>query len=98
MEDGEESALKNWRVWREMSIKKYASEYEKLNVHFDVYTGESEVSKSYMDSALERLETMGLISEVDGAKLVDLEKYKLGKAIVRKKGTPQHLFLVLLIN
>jgi arginyl-tRNA synthetase len=29
---------------------------------------------------------MGLISDVEGAKLVDLEKWKLGKAVLRKKG------------
>jgi arginyl-tRNA synthetase len=87
MEEGDEDALKNWRVWRELSVKKYAEEYERLNVHFDVYTGESKVGKKWQDFALERLEEMGLISDVEGAKLVDLEKWKLGKAVLRKKGT-----------
>lgn len=87
MEDGDESALKSWRVWRDLSVKKYESEYERLNVKFDVYTGESLVSKESMGDSLKRLEDMGLISEADGAKLVDLEKWKLGKAVVRKKGT-----------
>jgi arginyl-tRNA synthetase len=84
MEDGDESALANWRVWREMSVKKYIEEYERLNVSFKVYTGESEVGKEWQDRALERLEEMGLISDADGAKLVDLEKWKLGKAVLRK--------------
>jgi arginyl-tRNA synthetase len=87
MEDGDEDALKNWRVWRELSVKKYAEEYDRLNVHFDVYTGESKVGKKWQDFALERLGEMGLISDVEGAKLVDLEKWKLGKAVLRKKGT-----------
>ncbi|KAF8159618.1 hypothetical protein B0H34DRAFT_782303 [Crassisporium funariophilum] len=92
MEDGDEAVLKNWRVWREMSIKKYEIEYERLNVKFDVYTGESEVGKESMDKALERLDEMGLISDSDGAKLVDLEKWKLGKAVVRKRdGTSIYL-------
>lgn len=86
MEDGDESALKNWRVWREMSVKKYEEEYDRLNVKFDVYTGESAVGKEWMAKALARLDEMGLISDTDGAKLVDLEKWKLGKAVVRKKG------------
>jgi hypothetical protein len=86
MEDGDDDALKNWRVWRELSVKKYAEEYERLNVHFDVYTGESKVGKRWQDYALERLTEMGLISDVEGAKLVDLEKWKLGKAVLRKKG------------
>ncbi|KAH9998749.1 hypothetical protein BJV77DRAFT_1058705 [Russula vinacea] len=92
MEDGDEDALKNWRVWRELSVKKYAEEYERLNVHFDVYTGESKVGKKWQDFALERLNEMGLISDVEGAKLVDLEKWKLGKAVLRKRdGTSIYL-------
>lgn len=86
MEDGEEEALKNWRVWRKMSVKKYAEEYERLNVHFDVYTGESEVGKESQDLALKRLDEMGLITDVEGAKIVDLKKWKLESAVLRKKG------------
>jgi arginyl-tRNA synthetase len=71
-------------------VKKYESEYERLNVRFDVYTGESLVGKESMADSLERLESMGLISDADGAKLVDLEKWKLGKTVVRKKG--EHSF------
>ena len=93
MEDDDESALKNWRVWREMSVKKYAEEYERLNVEFDVYNGESMVGKEWQGKALARLDDMGLISDVDGAKLVDLEKWKMGKAVLRKKGTQQQLLL-----
>lgn len=93
MEDGDESALANWRVWRELSIKKYEGEYARLNVHFDVYTGESEVKPEYQALAFQKLEEKGLIADVDGAKMVDLEKYKLGKAVVRKRGRSPSLFL-----
>ena len=86
MEDGDEDALKNWRVWRKLSLKKYAEEYDRLNVHFDVYTGESKVGKKWQGFALERPDELGFISDVEGAKLVDLEKWKLGKAALRKKG------------
>ncbi|EAU86095.1 arginyl-tRNA synthetase [Coprinopsis cinerea okayama7 len=92
MEDGDPAALENWKVWRSMSIKKYEDEYERLNVSFDVYTGESEVGKESIDKALERLDEMGLIEESNGAKLINLEKWKLGKAVVRKKdGTSIYL-------
>lgn len=86
MEDGDEEALKNWRVWRELSIKKYEAEYERLNVKFDLYTGESQVGKEWQDKALARLDELGLISDSNGAKLVDLEKWKMGKAVLRKAG------------
>jgi arginyl-tRNA synthetase len=55
-------------------------------VTFDVYTGESQVGKEWQDKALARLDEMGLISDADGAKIIDLEKWKLAKAVVRKKG------------
>ena len=86
MEDGDEEALKNWRVWRELSIKKYEEEYARLNVHFDEYTGESKVGPETMDAAVKRLQEMGLIEEDNGALRINLEKYKLGKAVVRKRG------------
>ncbi|KAG9311305.1 hypothetical protein JVU11DRAFT_8393 [Chiua virens] len=84
MEDGDESVLSRWREWRELSIAKYIEEYERLNVTFDRYTGESQVGKKWMDTAVERLDELGLISDSNGAKLVDLEKWKLGKAVLRK--------------
>ncbi|KAL4251407.1 class-I aminoacyl-tRNA synthetase family protein [Abortiporus biennis] len=92
MEDGDEEALKNWRVWRELSVKKYEEEYARLNVHFDEYTGESRVGKEWQDKALARLSEMGLIDDHEGAKLVNLEKWKMGKAVLRKKdGTSIYL-------
>ncbi|OSX61103.1 hypothetical protein POSPLADRAFT_1170808 [Postia placenta MAD-698-R-SB12] len=92
MEEGDEEALADWRVWRELSVRKYEEEYARLNVHFEVYTGESQVGKESQDMALKRLEEMGLIDESQGAKLVNLEQWKLGKAVVRKKdGTSIYL-------
>jgi hypothetical protein len=40
---GDESALTNWRKWRDLSIEKYREEYGRLNIAFDVYAGESQV-------------------------------------------------------
>ncbi|KIY70286.1 arginyl-tRNA synthetase [Cylindrobasidium torrendii FP15055 ss-10] len=92
MEDGDEEALKNWRQWRALSIKKYAEEYDRLNIKFDIYTGESEVSKAVMDKAVDRLNDLGLITDSDGAKIVQLEKYKLGSGVIKKKdGTSIYL-------
>ena len=86
MEDGDETALADWRMWRELSVKKYENDYDRLNVHFDVYTGESQVSRQSQDAALTHLEQLGLIEDKEGAKLINLTKYKLERAVVRKKG------------
>lgn len=86
MEDGDESALVNWRKWRELSVKKYEEEYDRLNVHFDHYIGESMVGKEWQDKAIQRLEELNLIEDHDGAKLVNLEKWKMARAVLKKKG------------
>ncbi|XP_006459939.1 hypothetical protein AGABI2DRAFT_202425 [Agaricus bisporus var. bisporus H97] len=92
MENYEPEALEDWRLWRRLSIEKYASEYDRLNVHFDVYTGESEVSQEGMQKAVAKLEELGLVEESNGAKLIDLEKHGLGKAVIRKRdGTSIYL-------
>lgn len=61
--------------------------YEKLNIHFDVYWGESQVAKESMERAIQVLQDKGLITEDRGALLVDLKKYKLEKGLVKKAGT-----------
>ncbi|TFK85987.1 arginyl-tRNA synthetase [Polyporus arcularius HHB13444] len=92
MEDGDEEALRNWRVWRELSIKTYAEGYARLNAHFDEYTGESMVGPQTMEAAVNKLQEMGLIEEDNGALRVNLEKYELGKAVIRKRdGTSIYL-------
>lgn len=50
-----------------------------------------------MDVALEKQESMGLISDSKGAKLVKLEKWMLGKAVVCKKGVCSLQLLSMLI-
>ena len=57
-----------------------------LNIHFDVYWGESQVSKESMDRAIRVVEEKKLTCEDRGALLVDLTKFKMDRAIVRKAG------------
>ncbi|CAE6419267.1 unnamed protein product [Rhizoctonia solani] len=92
MEDGDESALQNWRRWRDLSIEKYKEEYARLNIAFDVYSGESQVGANTLKASLDRLKEMGLVSESkDGTSLYltrdiaaaieRFEKYKFDKMI-----------------
>ncbi|KAI9499695.1 hypothetical protein BDB00DRAFT_795158 [Zychaea mexicana] len=91
MEDGEEEALQLWRRFRDLSIVKYKEVYGRLNIKFDVYSGESQVGDGMM-RGLKALEECGLLIDSDGAKLIDLTKYKLEKAIVQKRdGTTLYL-------
>ncbi|PLB40267.1 arginine--tRNA ligase [Aspergillus candidus] len=95
MEDGDEAALALWRRFRDLSIKKYRETYARLNIDFDVYSGESQVKDESMKAAYDTLEKSGVAEKSDGAVIVDFTKHgakKLGKAIiVRKDGTPLYL-------
>ncbi|KAH8925174.1 arginyl-tRNA synthetase [Atractiella rhizophila] len=93
MEDGDPEAIALWTKFRDLSIEKYKATYARLNVHFDVYSGESQVSKEQMNEALDILIEHNVVSEDFGslkkqneepALVIDLEKYRLGKTIVRK--------------
>ncbi|CCF55989.1 hypothetical protein KAFR_0A05540 [Kazachstania africana CBS 2517] len=94
MEDGDEAALKIWKRFREYSIEKYIDTYARLNIKYDVYSGESQVPKEAMEKALELFEDKKLTREDKGATLIDLTKFnkKLGKTIVKKSdGTTLYL-------
>ncbi|KAL7321066.1 arginyl-tRNA synthetase [Mucor circinelloides] len=91
MEDGDEEALALWRRFRDLSIVKYKGIYGRLNIHFDVYSGESQVGKG-MAEAMKLLHECKLLEESEGALIIDMEKYKLGKTVVQKKdGTTLYL-------
>ncbi|KAI9043875.1 arginine--tRNA ligase [Aspergillus affinis] len=95
MEDGDEEALALWRRFRDLSIQKYKQTYARLNIDFDVYSGESQIKNESMAAAYKTMEEKNVSEKSDGAVIVDFTKHgakKLGKAIiVRKDGTPLYL-------
>ncbi|KAJ5550372.1 hypothetical protein N7461_005070 [Penicillium sp. DV-2018c] len=95
MEDGDPEALALWRKFRDLSIEKYKQTYARLNIDFDVYSGESQIKSESMSEAYKLMEKAGVSEKSEGAVIVDFTKHgakKLGKAIiVRKDGTPLYL-------
>jgi arginyl-tRNA synthetase len=83
---GDPQALAQWSRFRDLSIVKLKEVYEKLNIHFDVFWGESQVSTDSMDRAIKVVQDKNLTCEDRGALLVDLTKFKMDRAIVRKGG------------
>ncbi|SNW62116.1 Arginyl-tRNA synthetase [Orpheovirus IHUMI-LCC2] len=92
MEEGDEESLKLWEEFKGLSIEEYKKIYGRLGIEFDVYTGESEQTES-MKGAMEVMKEKGLIKNGDnGEQMIDLDEYKLGKALVKKKdGTTLYL-------
>lgn len=95
MEDGDPESLALWRRFRDLSIDKYKQAYARLNIDFDVYSGESQVKKESMTNAYKAMQAAGVAEDSDGAVIADFTKHgakKLGKAIIiRKDGTPLYL-------
>lgn len=68
MEEGDEEALKVWKRFRELSVSEYKKIYAKLNVEFDVYSGES-LQSERMKVELEKLNEMNLVEDSQGARV-----------------------------
>ncbi|CAO3697405.1 unnamed protein product [Rhizopus stolonifer] len=84
MEEGDPDALAQWNKLRDMSIRSYKEVYKRLDVEFDVYSGESEVG-SHIPKVYELLQKNGLLKETkDRAYVVDLEEYGLGQVPVKR--------------
>lgn len=83
MEQGDEEALALWSKFRNLSIVKYKDIYARLNVIFDIYSGESKYSAGMIE-VLDHLKELGLLELSEGAQIVNLKEYKLGGAIIAK--------------
>lgn len=95
MEDGDEAALKLWNHFRDLSIEKYKETYKRLNIEFDVYSGESQVTKKSLEEAGQKLKEGGILEESNEAQIINFEHHNakhLAKAVIfRKDGTPLYL-------
>lgn len=83
LEDGDKEATELWQWFRDESLKFFKSIYAKLGIEFDSYNGESFYNDK-MDETVSILEDKKLLQESRGAEIVDLEKYGLNPALIKK--------------
>jgi arginyl-tRNA synthetase len=83
LEDGDKEATELWQWFRDESLKFFKSIYAKLGIEFDSYNGESFYNDK-MDEIVSILEDKNLLQESRGAEIVDLEKYGLNPALIKK--------------
>ena len=81
---GNEDNQKLWKEFIDISLKEYNKVYERLDVNFDYYYGES-FYNDMMPSVLEELKKKNIAREDQGALVVFFEDDKLPPAIVQKK-------------
>ena len=81
---GDEDNQKLWKEFIDISLKEYNKVYDRLDVNFDYYYGES-FYNDMMPSVLDELKKKGIAREDQGALVVFFENDKLPPAIVQKK-------------
>lgn len=59
--------MKLWKEFRDLSIEKYKEMYARLNIYFDIYSGESQYSLQQMSAVIDELNELGLLTPLDGA-------------------------------
>lgn len=83
LEAGDPDMLRLWKWFKEESIKEFEAIYDRLNVDFDDYKGESFYNDK-MQAVIQDLEESGVSSMGDGAVIVDLEAEGLPPALIQK--------------
>ena len=83
LESGDKYCVELWEKFRELSLKEFQRIYDLLGVKFDAIIGESFYTDK-MDKVENLLEEAGVLTESEGAKIVDLEDKGLGICIIKK--------------
>ena len=83
LEDGDAEAVRLWEWFRSESLKEFNRVYDLLGVTFDSYNGEAFYNDK-MDVVVDMLEDANLLKVDNGATIVDLGKYDLPPALIKK--------------
>ncbi len=83
LEDGDPEAVERWKAFRDTSIQYLDDIYDRLGVHFDTYTGES-FFHDRTDEVLEQVEEAGILTESEGALIVEFEQEDRPPFLLRK--------------
>ncbi|KAG5988014.1 hypothetical protein E4U54_004798, partial [Claviceps lovelessii] len=97
--DRDEEVLAQWKRFRDLSIARYKETYSRLNIHFDEFSGESQVAEEFMAKIADEMKAKNVSREDNGAVLVDFTQLlpgkagkRLGTTVLRKRdGTALYL-------
>ena len=83
IERGDKEAQELFEFFKEITLSEVMDIYERLNVKFDSFNGESFFNDK-MDKPLQMLREKGLITESQGAQVVDLKDYDMPPCLLVK--------------
>ena len=84
IEDGDPEAVEIFNWFKAVTLKDAERVYDKLGVRFDYYTGESFYNDK-IGRVIDELSEKGLLTESDGAKVVDLSEDNMPPCLILKR-------------
>ncbi|WP_414837916.1 arginine--tRNA ligase [Candidatus Nanosalina sp. VS9-1] len=84
IEDGDEEAVELWKMFREATIEYNKEDYERMDIEFDRWTGESVVAEEAQEIIEEGLEKGIFERDNDGSVYVEFEDEKYPSTIVKR--------------
>ena len=81
MQEGDKEALDLWKWFCEISMKEFNRIYDRLGITFDSYAGESFYNDK-MQAVVDEIKEKNLLTESQGAQIVDLEKYNMPPCLI----------------
>ncbi|NMD43464.1 MAG: arginine--tRNA ligase, partial [Firmicutes bacterium] len=84
LENGEGEATALWELFRRLSLENYDQIYALLGINFNYHHGESHYN-TMLEEMIRLVQEKGIATESEGALIVDLERYGLPPAMLRKK-------------
>jgi arginyl-tRNA synthetase len=83
IEENDEEALNLFNIFKEVTIKEVEKTYKRLKITFDSYNGESFYNDK-MQPVIDKLQEKNLLTESEGAKIVDLSDYGMSPCLIVK--------------
>lgn len=83
LEDGDEETTRLWKHFKDLSLVEFKRVYDMLGVSFDSYNGEAFYSDK-MDEVVDLLREKNLLTESEGAQVVDLSDMNMPPCIILK--------------
>ncbi len=83
LEDGDEETTALWKYFKDVSLLEFNKVYKRLGVSFDSYAGESFYSDK-MQEVVDILRDKNLLTESQGAMVVDLSEQNIPPCIILK--------------
>ena len=83
MEQNDPEALEIWNWFKDISMVEFERIYNMLGISFDSYLGES-FYRDKVPALVKKLKEMNLLTESQGAQVIDLEKYNMPPCLITK--------------